>query len=772
VGRLLGLGVIGGVLVAGMVFPVALGIGVVSNQAADTVAGASADVVGQPLPAVSVVTDSAGAPIAYLYDQNRTPVGPAAIAPAMKAAIVAIEDRRFFDHHGVDWAGTFRALIANSASGAVVQGASTLTQQYVKNYQLYVTATTEADRLKATEQTPARKLREVRIALQLERALSKEQILAAYLNIVFLGNNAYGVSAAARTYFNTTADKLTVPQAALLAGMVRGTSLFDPVDHPQAALARRNVVIAAMANQHMITPAQAAEAAASGLGVVGPLAGRAPGCIAAGDAGYFCKYLVEYLVQSGFTLAQLNRGGYAIRTTLDPKAMAAAKAAVDAQVPPAQPHVADVMSLVAPGVGKHRVLAMVANRTFGLKADQEQTSYGLPYEPVNLGAGSIFKIFTAATALEKGLGINYTMAVPADGYASPIYRDGSGRPFPVKNAGHYPSEMSMQEALAQSPNTAFVKLEEFTGVAPVVDMAVRMGMRSLATTAFIDPRTGRRTSHSIAEVTKAQNQGSFTLGVSPASILELANVGATLGSAGTWCPPSPIEQITDPDGRPVKITEPPCEQVLDPGLANTLLTGLSRDAVDGTAATAAKSSGWSRPIAAKTGTTNDHKSAGFVGIVPQAAGAVITFDNSASPRPLCDSGADAPPEACAEGNIYGGKAPARTFFQAMNTYLGDQPTLPLPATDPRYTDGRPTTAVPDVIGRDATTAQAILARAGLAVSLRDTDNRAAPGTVIGQNPRGTALPNEVITLQVSTGKVPPPPPPPPPPPGPEVGGPP
>jgi membrane peptidoglycan carboxypeptidase len=758
--KLLGLCVVGGVLLAGMVFPLAAGAGMASNTAADSVASVSADLADEQLPSATTVTDSAGTPIAYLYQQNRTPVTPEAISPAMKAAVVAIEDRRFYDHQGVDWQGTIRAMVANSASGDVVQGASTLTQQYVKNYQLYVLAKTESDRLKATEQTTARKLREVRIALQLERKMTKEQILAGYLNIVFLGNNAYGVAAAAQTYFNTTPDKLTIAQAAMLAGMVRSTSAYDPVNHPQAALDRRNLVIRAMTEQRMITPAQAAEATGSPLGVVEPLASRPNGCLGAGDAGYFCKYVVEYLTEAGFTADQLNRGGYTIRTTLDPNALRQVKGAVDAQVPPKQPHVANAMALIAPGTAKHRILAMAANRTFGLHADQEETSYGLPYQPVNLGAGSIYKIFTAATALEKGLGINYTMEVPPSGYASPIYRDGAGRPIPVRNDGSYAGSMPMWEALALSPNTAFVKLEEFTGVPPVVDMAVKMGLRSLATTPFVDPATGKRTTRSIAEVTKAQHLASFTLGVTPTSILELANVGATLDSGGMWCPPSPIDSVTDANGKPVPVTELPCERALPEGLANTLLTGLSHDAVIGTASASAKSLGWTRPIAAKTGTTEWYQSAGFVGIVPQAAGAVITFDNSRSPKPLCDPGGNSPPVACSGGNIYGGKAPARTWFTAMNGYLAGQPVLPLPPTDDRYMEGGAASRVPEVIGRNADDARKILTKSGWKINVTDVDNRAAEGTVVGQAPRGTALPGEVVTLQVSTGDVPPPPPPP------------
>jgi membrane peptidoglycan carboxypeptidase len=227
-GLLLGLCLLAGVLFAGMAFPAALGLGQVSNEAGDSVNSVSTDLTTGQAPLTTTITDSAGEPIAYVFDQNREPVGADEISPAMKAAIVAIEDRRFYQHQGVDWQGTIRALIANSASGDVVQGASTLTQQYVKNYLLYVEAETEAERLKATEQTPARKLREARVALQLERSLSKEEILSRYLNIVFWGNGAYGLTSAARTYFDTTPDQLTVAQSALLAGMVRSTTQFDP----------------------------------------------------------------------------------------------------------------------------------------------------------------------------------------------------------------------------------------------------------------------------------------------------------------------------------------------------------------------------------------------------------------------------------------------------------------------------------------------------------------------------------------------------------------
>lgn len=757
-GVLAGLCVLLGVVTAGMAFPLVGGLGVLSNEAGDSVTSSSADLVGTRPPLTTTLTDSDGRPIAYLFDQNRTEVTNDQISTAMKGAMLAIEDRRFYEHDGVDWQGTLRAVVANSASGDVVQGASTITQQYVKNYMLYVDATSEAERLKATEQTPARKLKEARIALQLERQLSKDEILNRYLNIVFLGNGSYGVAAGARTYFNTTPDKLTVPQAAMLAGMVRSTTQFDPVQNPQTALQRRNVVIDQMRQQQMIDDAQAKQAMAAPLGVANPLVRVPNGCIGAGDMGFFCKYVTQYLTEAGFTEEQIQRGGYTIRTTLDRRAMTEVKRSLDKEVPPDTPNVANVMSLVQPGQDKHRVLAMGSSRTFGLNADAEETSYGLPYQPVNLGAGSTYKIFTAATALEKGLGINYSMQVPPSGYASPIYVDGSGRPVPVANAGNYPGRMSLTDALAQSPNTAFIKLEEFTGVPDVVDMAVRLGMKSLATTPFVDPGTGKRTDRSIAEVIKDQRLASFTLGVTPTSVLELANVGATLFSQGKWCPPTPIDSITDAGGKPVPITEEPCQQAVEPALANTLVTGLSKDDITGTSAAAAKAAGWNRPMAGKTGTTQQHKSAAFMGGIPEMAGAVITFDNSNRPRPLCDGGGA--PFACGNGNIFGGKTPARTWYGAVTPLVANTPPTPLPATDPRYLDGGAESRIPDVVGRSAGAARGELEGAGWQVTTRTVDNNAPEGTVVGQEPRGAALPGEQVTLQVSSGSVPAPPPPP------------
>lgn len=759
--KLAGLCVLAGVLLAGVLFPVAGGLGLASNQASDTVDSVSAELVEGDLPLVTTLTDANGTPMAWLYDQYRVPVGAETIAPAMKAAIIAIEDRRFFEHQGVDWRGTTRALVTNQLKGEVAQGGSTLTMQYVKNYLLYVVAKSEADRARVTEQTPARKLREIRIATQLESQLSKEEILARYLNIVFFGNNSYGVAAGAATYFNTTADKLTVAQSALLAGLVKSTTQFDPVRHPEEALKRRNVVIDSMAEVGSIAREAAEQAKAEPLGVVNPLHTLPNGCVGAGPAaGFFCKYVLNYLAGSGISEEQLKRGGYVIKTTMDPRATELAKHAAEDQVPKTINGIANTMAIVQPGKDRHRVIALVANRDFGLDKAAGQTSYALPSDTSKFGAGSIYKIFTAAAALEKGMGINWELDTPAT-YVSPTCPKDSGKSYTVSNASDgYRDRYTMQDALATSPNTAFVKLIETVGVTPTVDIASRLGMRQAMNSINRAGDPLKPGEKSRGQAAKDENQCSFTLGPGPTGALELANVGATLMSGGTWCPPIPLESVTDSrTGKAVAFKQDPCEQAVPEGLANTLAVGLSKDTTIGTAATPARAAGWTRPMLGKTGTSQLHQSAGFVGATPQYAGAVLTFADGTAPQGICDGD---PPRLCGDhGNIYGGRVPARTWFAAMSPLHAGLPELPLPPPDPKYLDGNASNAVPSVIGLPFPEAKALLESKGYRVAQRTATNGGAPkGIVVNQSPRGNALPGSVVTLYVSDGQAGAPPAPP------------
>ncbi|MEU4804512.1 transglycosylase domain-containing protein [Actinosynnema sp. NPDC023587] len=693
--KLLGLCLMAGVLLAALLFPVVGGMGLASNRAADTVDQTSGELTKAEPPLVTTVLDMNGAPIAYLYDQYRIPVPSSGISDTMKAAIIAIEDKRFFEHKGVDWQGIARAAAKAGVEGETSQGASTLTQQYVKNYLAFVVGEGKQEAYeKATEATIGRKISEARIATQLEQKLSKDEILTAYLNIVPFGNGTYGVGAAAKTYFATTPDKLTVPQAAMLAGLVNEPSRLNPGAAVEPAIKRRNTVIdkmrdnGAFGSDSKVAGEKADEYKAADIGVVPDLQLLPNGCVGAGDGpvyGFFCRYLVDYLDTAGIPVDKLTRGGYTIHTTMDPVATRAAKESAEAQVPKTQPGVANAMAVVEPGGDKHRVRALAANRDFGNNADAGQSAYSIPAEVTKFGAGSIYKVFTAAAALEKGIaGIDRPIDVPAT-YTSKVYKD-NGKGYTVKNAGTYKEKMTLTEALAQSPNTAFIILEEKAGLDTVVDMAHRLGLRESmqGVNKNGDPlkRDGSN-GPSQGDVYKRDNSGSFTLGAGPTSILELSNVAATIMSGGKWCPPTPVEKITDRNGNPVQIEEAACDQAVAPEIANALATGMSADTKPGGTAHGA-AGGWDRPMIGKTGTTEDHWSVAFMGATPQYAGAVMTFTDGVAPQVICSGN---PPRLCGTndaGGVFGGQVAAPTWFNAMRTIHGASEIRQLPPVDPRY----------------------------------------------------------------------------------------
>ncbi|WP_312872846.1 transglycosylase domain-containing protein [Kibdelosporangium persicum] len=687
-GKLLALCVTAGVVLAAILFPYVGGIGVAANRVSDTIAAVPADLVTAQLPLGSTILDRNGNPIAYLYDQDREIAKPEEISPYMRNAIVGIEDHRFYQHNGVDAQRSLKA-VGGFVAGESAGGGSTLTQQYVKNYLGYVVARDEAGRKEAMAHSPARKIREAKLALEVERLMGKDDILVRYLNLVPFGGNVFGVKAAARTYFGTTPDKLTLAQAAFLAGLVNKPSSL--LKDPKEALKRRNLVIDRMLETGFLPEGpQAAEAAKKEpLGIAQPLNTRPNDCgnLDGGTTtGFFCGYVLDYLAKAGVSKDDLKRGGYVIRTTMDPVATEAAKRAAENQVPKDTKGIANVMAVVEPGAGKHPVRALAANRDFGIDASKGQTAYRLPSTITRFGAGSIYKIFTAAAALDHGIGVNEQIDVPAS-HTSSIYKNGN-RPYTVTNDSEGGGgKMTLQDALAHSPNTGFVILEERAGLDKVVDMSVRLGLRESMKSVN---RGGEKPDPDAKDPSLRISQeqwvkdgkiGSFTLGVTVTSVLELANVGATIVGDGKWCPPSPIEQVLDRDGKPVAINEAPCDQAVEPGLARSLAQGMAKDTTEGTAAQAARNVNWDRQMIGKTGTTQIHQSAGFVGATPGLSGAVLTFSDSDTPRPICDGDR---PFLCKTGNIYGGKVPARTWFEAMKPLHKDIPPTPLPPADPKY----------------------------------------------------------------------------------------
>ena len=410
--KLAGCCLLASVVATALMFPFAGGVGLMSNRASEVVANGSAQLLEGQVPAVSTMVDAKGNVIAWLYSQRRFEVPTDKIANTMKLAIVSIEDKRFADHNGVDWKGTLTGLAGYARGDVDTRGGSTIEQQYIKNYQLLVTARTDAEKRAAVETTPARKLREIRMALTLDKTFTKPEILTRYLNLVSFGNNSFGVQDAAQTYFGINASDLNWQQAALLAGMVQSTSALNPYTNPDGALARRNLVLDTMIENIPQETDALRAAKAQPLGILPQPKELPRGCIAAGDRAFFCDYVQEYLSRAGISKEQIARGGYLIRTTLNPDVQIPVKAAIDKFASPTLSGISSVMSVIEPGKTSHHVMAMASNRTYGLNLDAGETMRPQPFSLVGDGAGSVFKIFTTAAALDMGMGINATLEVP------------------------------------------------------------------------------------------------------------------------------------------------------------------------------------------------------------------------------------------------------------------------------------------------------------------------------------------------------------------------
>lgn len=651
--------VVSGLLIALAMAPLAGISGAAVARASDTMQMNLDEMtgeIGDVMPGVTTINDSQGNAMAHVFDQRRYPVTGEQISQEMKDAIVAIEDRRFYEHEGVDLQGFARAMVTNLMAGGVEEGASTITQQYVKNYLLHVAADSTEAQAAATEQSIPRKLREMRMATELDRELSKDEILTRYLNVVPFGNHAYGIEAAARTYFGVSAAELDVPQSAMLAGMVQSSEYLNPYNNTEAVTDRRNTVLQAMVEFGALSQEEADAFAAQPLGVLETPATLGNGCISAGDRGFFCDYALNYLKAKGITDEQLQNEALTITTTLDPGAQDAARGTVTSMVDPQTPGVAEVLNVVAPGENSRDILAMTSSRNYGLDLDAGETYLPQPSSLVGNGAGSVFKVFTAAAAMEQGIGLDEVLPVPdryeAEGLGAGGAENCPPNTYCVENAGTYRPQMSLEDALAQSPNTTFIMLTERVGVEAVVDMSVKLGLRS-----YTEPASYNE-DYSIADYFKEANLGSYTLGPTAVNALELSNVGATLASQGRWCEPNPIESVTTRDGEEIHLERPECEQVVEPELANALSEAMTSDVTRGTAQGAAAATGFTDTAAAKTGTTESHQSSAFLGFNNAIAAAPYIFNDGTNTASLCTS----PVRQCSGGNLYGGLEPARSYF--------------------------------------------------------------------------------------------------------------
>jgi penicillin-binding protein 1A len=652
--------------------------------------------------------------------EDRDPVELDDMAPSLPRAVVAIEDARFYEHRGFDLRGIARAIEHNLEEGRLAEGGSTITQQYVRNVLL------------TKRKTFKRKLREAVMAMQVEERYSKRTILERYLNTVYFGNGAYGVQAAARTYFGRDAHQLDLPQSATLAGLIRAPNDYDPFVHPDEAVARRNEVLARMRSLGRIGRAEAALARAVPLG----LTPRADGTRY--PAPLFVDKVKQFVFSDprfGPTPADRERllfqGGLTIETTLDPRWQFEAERALggvltDPRDPPG------ALVAVDPADGHVKAYASSIDyfnadpaypfgawRKFDL-ADARDGA-GNPTRP----PGSSFKPFVLATALERGVPLSRTYSGASPREIPPAWvGEDALHNFEDESYGR----LNLTEATVNSVNTIYGQLADDVGYGDVAFTARAMGI-----------------------TTPLQGVQSIAIGQEPATLEDMAAAYSVFAADGVRHPAVFVTRITDRLGRVLYQPKGLPQRVLSSDTARTVSAVLQQVVQRGTAVNARIG----RPAAGKTGTTDDRKDAWFVGYTPEIAAAVWTGFPDNTPM--------VPPRTPIEGQ--GGAWPAQIWQVFVSSVLADVPAVPFSVpegtttttTRPVSTTTRPP-AVPglySVIGLNVFDAVARLTEDGYEVELVHAPSRRyPPNTVTAQYPvEGTPLRRGgTVTVTVANGR--------------------
>lgn len=616
--------VVAGLLCAGFVVPYIAGIGFATNKATDKFLDTQCTLKAASLQQTTYVYANDGTTlIAKFFENNRKSVPLSTVPKLVRDALIDTEDRRFFDHHGVDPRGLARAALNNNSSGTT-QGASTLTQQLVKQIREY-TATTKAEQEAATAQTADRKILEAKCALDLENRYSKNQILEQYFNIAYFGEQSYGIYVAARTYFDKTPAQLTVPEAAVITGLVKDPTLYDPFQHPKDARERRDEVIQNMAVAGHITAKAAAAYKKTPIATTSKPANLgAQGCSFANDkaianVGFFCQYAMNWLenklpdkIGGGLSAQRIAAGGYKIVTSIDPKIQNKAQDVLFAKYP-ATSATTVIQPAINPATGE--ILSMATSKRY---AYGNSPAGKAGYTSIDLfkgawsGSGSTYKYFTAIAALQAGL--RSTQKLTTAGAKKQVYKPKNCGKLPagagVHNAGHYGATLSLRDALVKSSNTFFVGVEDQIfdcDLSTIVDTATGLGLNALK----LHPYNSKV---SYASAAKRDNAYTFTLGQSSTSALELSQAYGVAANDGVGCAARPVLSVTDLQGKAVKFDEPACARKLDPWVARTVVDIMKGDTTTGTAAKyfrpdfygagADRTDHW---VASKTGTNNSTK---------------------------------------------------------------------------------------------------------------------------------------------------------------------
>jgi membrane peptidoglycan carboxypeptidase len=689
---------LGGVLAAALILPVVAVTGIAVRNTADKFTTLSLTNPAS-LPQRSQIMDREGNLIAYVYGVDlgpgrmytgldRQPVSYGQISPLMVKAIVAIEDDRYWQHGAIDLKGTVRAVV-NDLQHKPVQGGSTIAQQFVKNVLLLSSLGNKAGEQAATEESMSRKLNELRMAVDAEHTMSKQAILANYLNDAFFGHGAWGVEAAAETYFHTSAAKLNLTQSATLAGIVEDPSKYDPIANRAVSEERRNTVLARMAQTGALTAKVAARAETVKLITDTAAAQSGCGASTAGNAGFFCDYVMHtILLDNSFGATTQDRakllatGGLKIYTTLSPQDQSAATKAVNYVVPANSSyynpgHNVDTTVLMQPGTGK--LLAIAEDRPYGTGKGQTQVNYAVntQYGGVSgVQTGSSSKLFTLITALAQGVPFGSTKTVP---YSTTIngFTNCQGGPAGVTNgvpgAWHVVNAStsdkgaySLYTGTTASINTFFAGLERQVGLCNVVHTAMSLGLT------WAD---GKSLLQKDGDSDSADNIPSFTLGALNVSPMSMAAAYATVASGGTYCKPVAIDKITSAAGKPLPVPSADCHRVLSSETANAvnyILQGVFNNG--GTGAGLGPIPGYQ--TAGKTGTSNVENGGGtpyaaFAGYTTNLVSYTSVF-NPISPTVKYTMGGAS---ACyrpfygglsCPGEMFGANAPGSTWRVTFN----------------------------------------------------------------------------------------------------------
>ena len=774
---LMACGTVAGVVVAAAGFPIAAISGLTAKAGEKAFASLPSELRDFNSPQITRVYASDNkTQLTQFYDEYRSDVRLRDISKYMRDAMVAAEDRKFYEHNGVDLKGVARALVSNN-NGKTQQGASTITMQWVRMSLAY-SATSPQEVVDATTDTPKRKITEMKYALQVEKELTKDQILERYLNIAPFGKQTYGIFAASHVYFNKKPKDLTVGQAALLAGMVKAPSAYDPTTaegYPQIKQRRNNYVIPGMVQMGAITQAQADAAKKEPIPRTVKPVGNGCVSVAYNPWGFFCDYFYRWWMdreEFGSTRydreRRLKSGGYRITTTLDIKAERQARERIADEILERNRN-ALLLAAVEPGTGKVRLLA--ANRKFKLdkpahpqnriSSDPSKARRGIrgtypnTTNPLLTGggditgyqAGSVMKIFTIVAALEKGYPLAYTIKAEKryrSGYIIRSSNDAAcpGTHFwcPVNAGGGGEGVYNMWTGLGKSINTYFVPLEERVGAENVVGVAKRFGIQ------FRDPNDAK-----LASPGGAHQWGAFTLGVSSTTPLDMANAYATLAGDGMYCQPTPIEQITTKDGEKLDIGKPHCVRATTKDVARTALDA-TRCPV-GDAAQLGQCNGATardvrpvvgHPVFGKTGTTDKDKTAALI------AGTTSLVVAGYMVNPDYQNHSDRMKHDLVNPAVY----------KTLADYMKGKPDVQFKRPgNPKLAYGEQR-SIPDVTCAPIDSAWSLLKSAGFWPTLGTPIESDCPqGTTAGTDPSGRTVKNGVVVVQVSGGRNAQPPPP-------------